>query len=109
MTVPVYLDQLRNSDAATSIGGANQRFTYSIEAFGLTDNTYDAGDMSATFNPFSSAVNNGMYQELAPGDSASQALTVNAAEQALSPALGWMVVSLENRNRDEATLLELRR
>jgi subtilisin family serine protease len=109
MTVPVYLDQLRNSDAATSIGGANQRFTYSIEAFGLSDNTYDAGDMSATFNPFSSAVNNGMYQELAPGDSASQALTVNAAEQALSPALGWMVVSLENRNRDEATLLELRR
>lgn len=108
MTVPVYLDQLRNSDAATSIGGANERITYAVEAFGLTDDTYDSTE-SATFNPFNSAVNNGMYQELAPGDSASQALTVNAAEQALSPALGWMVVSLENRNRDEATLLDLRR
>ena len=39
--LPVYFSQLQNSNPATSLGGANQRFTYRITSFGLTDNTVD--------------------------------------------------------------------
>ncbi len=107
MVVPVLFDQLRDSDPATSLGGANQRFTYSVVATSLTDGTQDTSDMSAVFNPFSPAVNTGMFDTLPPGGHAIEALTVNGAEQALSPALGWMVVSHENESRNEANFVEL--
>ena len=107
MVVPVDFAQLTDSSAATSLGGANQRFTYSVIATGLTDGTQDTSDMSAVFNPFNPAVNTGMFDPLPPGGHAIEALTVNGAEQALSPALGWMVVSHENASRDEANFIEL--
>jgi len=107
MVVPVLFDQLKDSSAATSLGGANQRFTYSIVATGLTDGTEDVGDMSAVFDPFNPAVNTGMFDVLPPGASAAEPLTVNGAEQALSPALGWMIVSHENESRDEANFIPL--
>jgi minor extracellular serine protease Vpr len=68
-------------------------FTYSVQALSLTDSTLDTSDMSATFNPNSSAVNTGMFDEVAPNASATETLSVNPTEQAASPALGWMVVS----------------
>ena len=107
MVLPVDFAQLTDSNAATSLGGANQRFTYSITATGLTDGTIDTGDTSAMFNPFTPAVSNGMFDMLPPGGSATEALTVNAAEQAHSPALGWMVVSHENESKNEASFIEL--
>ena len=68
-------------------------FTYSVQALSVTDSTLDTTDMSATFNPNSSAVNTGMFDEVAPNASATETLSVNPTEQAASPALGWMVVS----------------
>ena len=59
------------------------------------------------FNPFTPAVSNGMFDVLPPGGSATEALTVNAAEQAKSPSLGWMVVSHENQSNNEANFIEL--
>ena len=107
IVLPVDFAQLTDSNPATSLGGANQRFTYSVTATGLTDGTADTSDMSAVFNPFNSAVNTGMFDPLAPGASATEALTVNAAEQAKSPALGWMIVSHENPSNDEANFIPL--
>ncbi|HVP75140.1 MAG TPA: S8 family serine peptidase, partial [Gaiellaceae bacterium] len=107
MVLPVLFDQLKDSSPSTSLGGANQRFTYSVVATGLTDGTEDTGDMSAVFNPFNPAVNTGMFDTLPPGGFATEALTVNGAEQAQSPALGWMIVSHENESRNEASFIEL--
>jgi minor extracellular serine protease Vpr len=107
IVLPVDFAQLTDSNPATSLGGANQRITYSVVATGLTDGTQDTGDNSAVFNPFNPAVSTGMFDVLAPGASATEALTVNAAEQALSPALGWMVVSHENESNDEANFIPL--
>jgi minor extracellular serine protease Vpr len=107
MVLPVDFAQLTDSNPATSLGGANQRITYSVVATGLTDGTQDTSDSSAVFNPFNPAVSTGMFDTLAPGASATEALTVNAAEQAKSPALGWMVVSHENASNDEANFIPL--
>ncbi len=115
IVLPVDFAQLTDSDPTTSLGGSNakalggvnQRITYSVIATGLTDGTMDTSDTSAVFNPFSPAVNTGMYDVLPPGGTATEALTVNAAEQAHSPALGWMIVSHENTSNDEANFIEL--
>jgi hypothetical protein len=56
-----------------------------------------------------------MFDEVAPGTSATEPLTVNPTEQAASPALGWMVVShaepfvglLGNGRRDQTQLFPL--
>ena len=106
MVLPVDFAQLTDGDPATSLGGANQRFSYSVEAAGLTDGTLDTSDTTAVFNPFSPAVSNGMFDELTPGAAATETLVVNAAEQAKSPALGWMVVSHENASGREASFIE---
>ena len=86
---------------------SSSSFTYTVQAMSLTDNSTDFGDMPAKFNYMSPAVNNGMYDVLDPNTSATEALTVNPASQAATPALGWMVVSHENKSRDEAQLIPL--
>jgi hypothetical protein len=81
-------------------------FTYSVQALSLTD---------STFNPNASAVNTGMFDEVAPNTSATETLTVNPTEQAASPALGWMVVShwepvdglFGDSSRDQTQLIPL--
>jgi subtilisin family serine protease len=108
MTLPVDFSQLQDSKPATSLGGANQTFTYGITSFGLTDNTSDTGDMTARFNPFNPAVNNGMFDTVAPGGTAVEQLTVNAAQQAQQQALGWLVVSHENEEKSEANFVDIK-
>ena len=97
IVLPVDLALLSDSNPATSLDGTvNKRFTYWVTGFGLTDNTSDSTAAKAMFNPFTPAVSTGMFDVLAPNGTATEALTTNPAEQALSPALGWMVVSHEN-------------
>jgi minor extracellular serine protease Vpr len=58
------------------------------------------------FNAFSSAVSTGAFAVLPPGASASVPLTINAAEFAATPALGVMVVGIDNfSGKAEANLL----
>ena len=45
-------------------------------------------------------------REVAPGRTVTETVQVNKAELAQTPALGWMVVSHDNRSRDEAQLIE---
>ena len=85
----------------------SSKVTYSVRALSLTDGTRDTSDTSATFNPNSPAVSNGMFDVVNPNGSASETLTVDPAQQALTPALGWMVVSHENTSREEAQLIPL--
>jgi hypothetical protein len=50
------------------------------------------------FNAFSPSVSNGQFLPLVSGASAKLPLSVTSALQASTPALGWMIVSLDNRN-----------
>jgi hypothetical protein len=104
------LELLSDSSPATSLDGTiNKRFTYWVTGFGLTDNTSDTTASKAVFNPFTPAVSNGMFDILAPNGSATETLTVNPAEQLLSPALGWLVISHENPSgSDEAQQISLK-
>jgi minor extracellular serine protease Vpr len=109
MVLPVDLSLLSDSNPATSLDGTvNKRFTYWVTGFGLTDNSADTTASKAVYNPFTPAVSNGMFDVLAPNGTATEPLTVNSAEQALSPALGWLVVSHENPSGEpEAQLIGL--
>ncbi len=105
MVLPVDFAQLTDGNPATSLGGVNQRISYTVMAAGLTDGTLDTSDMTGVFNPFNPAVSTGMFDELVPGAAATETLTVNAAEQAHTPALGWMIVSHENPSGSEASFI----
>ena len=83
------------------------RFSYTADAASWTDGTVDTTDMTGVFNPSTPAVNNGMYDSLAPNRSATEGLSYNPAEQAVAPNLGWMVVTQENASREEAQLIPL--
>jgi subtilisin family serine protease len=87
--------------------GSTPHFSYTADAASWTDGTVDTTDMTGTFNPTTPAVNSGMFHALAPNTTATDTLTVNPAEQALSPSLGWMVVTQENKSREEAQLIPL--
>jgi minor extracellular serine protease Vpr len=109
MVLPVDLSLLTDSNPATSLDGTvNKRFTYWVTGFGLTDNTSDTTATKAVFNPFTPAVSTGMFDDLSPNGTATEALTTSPSEQALSPALGWMVVTHENPSGNgEAQLIGL--
>jgi hypothetical protein len=109
MVLPVDLALLTDSNPATSLDGTvNKRFTYWVTGFGLTDNTADTTATKAVFNPFTPAVSTGMFDDLPQNGAATEALTTSPSEQALSPALGWMVVSHENPSGNgEAQLIGL--
>ena len=52
----------------------------------------------------------GGFQTVAPGASATHNVSINAAEWALTPALGSMIVTLDNKNgKEEATLLDAKK
>ncbi len=73
-------------------------FSYSIVGFdGITGNV-DAVAGQALYNAFSPSVSNAQFVPLAAGASAKLGLSVDTRLQAKAPALGWMVVSLDNDN-----------
>ena len=95
---------------ASDIGvtAANPRFSYQAQAIdGFTGNA-DVLAGTAKFNAFSSAISQGDFEDLAPGARASVPVTVNATEFAQTPALGQMVVSIDNSSgKKQAILLKL--
>ena len=77
---------------------SSKAFSYSITGFdGITGNV-DAVAGQALYNAFSPSVSNGQFVPLAAGASAKLGLSVDTRLQARAPALGWMVVSLDNAN-----------
>ncbi len=77
---------------------ASPKFSYSITGFDLITGTIDAVPGAASFNAFSPSVSNGQFVSLAKGSSATLPLSVDILGQKITPALGWMIVSLDNRN-----------
>jgi minor extracellular serine protease Vpr len=87
---------------------SNPRFTYHAFGFDLLSNSVDVVDGSAKFNSWTPAISQGDFLTVAPGATATTPVTINPAEWALTPALGTMVVSTDNKSgKDEAQLLGL--
>jgi hypothetical protein len=80
------------------ITSASPAFSYSITAFDLGFGTIDAVPGSGKFNAFAPSVSNGQFVSLAKNASAVLPVSVDKALQLTAPALGWMIVSLDNRN-----------
>jgi len=95
--------------ADAGITAANPRFSYAAQSFDLLTGNGDATATTASFNAYDSAISTGAFFTLPPGTSASVPLSINRKEFRKTPALGQMVVSLENlaRGGSEALLLSL--
>ncbi|MEZ4363467.1 MAG: S8 family serine peptidase [Kofleriaceae bacterium] len=87
----------------------NPRFDYSVATFDLNSADTDETDGFAGFNAYSSAVSQGDFIAVAPGEVAFVPVALNTEEQALTPALGHMIVTPDNRSGSkEAKLIPLR-
>jgi subtilisin family serine protease len=71
-------------------------FSYSITGFDLITGNVDQVPGAAAFSAFNPSLSNGDFVSLAPGASASLPVSVNVSAQKAAPALGWMIVSLDN-------------
>jgi subtilisin family serine protease len=91
------------------ITSANPRFSYVAQTTDLTTGNVDTISTSARFNAFNNSISTGALVLLAPGASASVPVSIDRKEFARTPALGAMVVSLDNMTKDneQALLLHL--
>ncbi len=87
--------------ADAGITASNPRFSYVAQTTDLLTGNVDVITTPASFNAFNSSISTGAFEILPPGTNASVPLSINRAEFRLTPALGQMVVSLENRARGE--------
>jgi len=78
-------------------GGQSQQFTYAVNAFGLVTGGVDTTS-AATFNPFVPPVSSGDFGTLPPGSATAMPLTIDKDQQKKTPALGWLVVSVDDAN-----------
>jgi minor extracellular serine protease Vpr len=95
--------------ADAGITATNPRFSYVVQVSDIPSGNFDVITTPASFNAFDSSISNGAFVTLPPGTSASVPLVINRKEFRQTPALGQMVVSLENlaRGGSEALLLSL--
>jgi len=101
IVLPVNISQLCRT-GSPCLSASNPRLTYHAVAFGLTDNTQDTVDGTASFNAFTPAISTGMFDVVAPNASTTETVSVDKAEWATTPARGLMIVSHDNRSADEA-------
>jgi hypothetical protein len=106
MLIPVLSTQLcRAGEPCLSV--ANPRFSYHALGFDLIYGGTDTVNGTGHFNPWTNAISTAGFATVAPGGKdTSTTIAVNSAEAALTPFLGLMVVSLDNKSGfDEAQLL----
>src|SRR5262249_11280660 len=90
-------------------GQPNKRFNYHAFGFDRTSSFVDVVDGTAKFNAGpTSAISQGMFATVPKGASGAVPVTINPAEWAQTPALGTMIVTLDNKSgKGEAALLPL--
>jgi minor extracellular serine protease Vpr len=96
---------------ASDIGvtAANPRFAYNVTAFDLESDGTDQFTASASFNAFNSAISNGQFEVVAPDASVGVPVSVDSAEFAITPALGLMIVTQDDKNgAAEANLVKVK-
>src|SRR5438552_8993098 len=105
--------------ADAGVKASSPRFAYAAQGFDGFTGDFDFlgenadGSIAATagrFNAFNNAVSTGAFAVVGPSSRASVPLTINPTEFAATPALGVMVVGIENfSGRAEANLLRFER
>jgi hypothetical protein len=107
--LPVLSSQLcRKGEPCLS--AASPRLTYHAVSFNLLNGGSKVVAGSAKYNAWSSSISQGDFVTVAPGASdSSVVISVNSAEAARTPALGLMVVTLDNKSGpDEAQLIPVK-
>jgi len=86
---------------------ANGNGTLDSAEVAHTHSACSGGDGTASFNPWSNAISTGGFASLAAGTSdSSVVVNVDAAEWAITPAKGLMIVTLDNKaGASEAQLI----
>jgi minor extracellular serine protease Vpr len=89
---------------------SNPRLTYHAKSFDLANGGTKVVAGSAKYNAWSSSISQGGFVTVAPGATdATTVISVNSAESNLTPALGLMVVTFDNKSgADEAQLIRVR-
>jgi subtilisin family serine protease len=90
------------------LSAANPRFTYHVESYDLINGGVDKVKGKAKFNAWSSAISQGGFVGgLPPGATDNTTvIAIDSAEWKLTPALGVMVVTLDNKaGEGEAQLI----
>jgi len=91
------------------LSAANPRISYRIDSFDLVNETVDSVPGVAKFNVWSSSLTQGDFVNVPVGGTVTVPITIAPAEWALTPALGVMIVTLDNKaGGPEAALLRLR-
>ena len=96
---------------ASDIGvtAAHPRFSYKMSTFNVSDDTSTDMPGKGLFNAFTPAITQAdAFTEVNPNKVELVPLSINAAEWAKTPALGLMVVSPDNRSRDQVQLLPVK-
>jgi hypothetical protein len=87
------------SQKANGIGPVKQQGSiYSVNAFSLVPGGLVDTTGSASINPFAPPVSSGDFAALASGDSASFTLSIDQDQAKKTPALGWLVASVDDAN-----------
>jgi minor extracellular serine protease Vpr len=87
---------------------ANPRFTYHAASFAIFGTGDDVMPGTAKYNAWTSSITQGQFSAVAPGASATNAVSIDTTEWAHSPAKGLLVVTADNSSgAKEADLVEL--
>src|SRR4029077_12184533 len=108
--LPVLSSQLCRAGEPCLSKTSNPRLTYHAQSFDLLNGGTKVVAGSAKFNAWSSSISQGGFVTVAPGATdATTVISVNSAEANLTPALGVMVVTFDNKSgTDEAQLIRVK-
>jgi subtilisin family serine protease len=104
MLLPFLVDDL--CFPPTPCLASNARFKYRAEFFGR-NGEHDVAAGPGAFNWQNPAISTAAFYSVAPGGSVPQDLTIDPAEQLLTPFLGAMVVTADNKVGSEAQLITI--
>jgi len=97
-----------SSGKACAVDATNPTFSYTAQLFDLTSDAADSIPALARFNSFTPAISTGAFATIGPAGTASVDLNLNPTVFADSPALGAMIVSLDNfSGKKQAKLLRI--
>jgi subtilisin family serine protease len=112
ITLPVLTEQFAPMSAAAVTAGsptwdpASPAITFKASLYAGRAGTDDLNSAAASYNPSTPAISSGQIATVAPNATASVPVTITAAEWAHTPALGVMIVALDNAaGAAEATLV----
>lgn len=106
--LPVLASRLCRTGEPCLSQATSPRLTYHINSFDIVNGSVDAIASAAKYNAYASSISQGMFASVPRGASGDVPVAITPAEWAQTPALGVMIVSLDNKaGKDEAALLGL--